>query len=88
MKCRIKKIKKEKHDKVSDSYYVKFLFFNEVLSKIDLKKTKMKVGRHIIVIGLQQLLPHMNGGNVFLRISNSNVAMAKYWEVVLINIER
>lgn len=43
MKCRIKKIKKEKHDKVSDSYYVKFLFFNEVLSKIDLKKTKMPV---------------------------------------------
>ena len=43
MKCRIKRIKKEKHDKVKDSYYVKFLFFNEALSKIDLKTTKMPV---------------------------------------------
>ena len=43
MKCRIKKIKKEKHDKVTDSYYVKFLFFNEVLSKITLKSTKLPV---------------------------------------------
>ena len=36
-------IKKEKHDKVKDSYYVKFLFYNEVLSKIDLNKTKIPI---------------------------------------------
>ena len=43
MRCRIKKIKKEKHDKVKDNYYVKFLFYNEVLSKITLKTVKLPV---------------------------------------------
>lgn len=43
MKCRIKRINKEKHERAKDSYYVKFLFFNDILSKIDLKTTRIPV---------------------------------------------
>lgn len=41
MKCRIKRTKKEKHDKVSNSYYVKFLFFTNYLSKKNLKQIQL-----------------------------------------------
>lgn len=43
MKCRIKKKKKEKSDKIKDTYYSKFLFFNEVVSKSTLKPIKLPV---------------------------------------------